>query len=509
MAVEKMADKLVIMKKLAIKALLLVLSACSMAGCGRRELLRVEQIMECDVETADSLIYSMNEPTGKRNRALYALLKTQIDYKMYRDAVNDSTIRISTDYYGKRYKDYHAAMAWYSLGCISAELGQDSTAADAYLTALSLFPDTLVRYYALAEQNLSYIFLDHNMDAEAIRMIKSCRENAVRLNDSAAIAFCDYNIAFSLLCNYEYDKARQLFLELKDNEWLSPDTKDDPWLQLSKIYHMADSDYKQSLNYVDSFLIRNNHDQSYATAYSIKADAYYGLNLIDSAQLYYQLSLIEPSDPYTTCDAYRRLSEIQSLKGNKDSATYFIKQASVWMDTIALATDSGVLYRILNRFSLSSYQPKSKQHILYTVAIVVLCISVISILSFKYYHKKPQSIADFAHDMAVFKQSELFQKMINVINNQLGLTGKERAAIEQEFQTSLPSIRKFIISKSKHLKSIELDFCIFTLAGFRQKDFVLFFIKSYSGIRNYKTRLKDKMPESIYNEIFRERTTVS
>lgn len=489
-------------RRFAMHALLLVAVGWCFTGCTDRRLILAEQLMETNVEAADSLIYSMDLPAGKSNRALYSMLKTQIDYKMYREAQNDNTIRIATDYYGNKYKDYHAAMAWYTLGCISAELGQDSTATDAYLTALSLFPDTLVRYYALAEQNLSYIFLDHNMEAEAIQMIKSCRENAIRLNDSAAIAFCDYNIAFSLLCNFEYDKAKQLFWELKDNAWLSPDTKDDPWLQLSKIVHLAYSDYNQSLNYVDSFFIRNNHQQSYGTAYSIKADAYYGLQLIDSAQLYYHLSLTEPSDPYTVCDAYRRLSEIQTLKGNKDSATYYIKQASAWMDTIALATDSGVLYRIINRFTLSSFKPKSKTHIFYNVLIVVLCVSAISILSYKHYRKKPKSIADFAHDLELFKQSDLYQKMINVTNQQIDLTGMEREAIEQEFQTSLPSIRKFIISKSKHLTSIELDFCIFTLAGFKQRDFVLFFVKSYSGIRNYKARLKDKMPESIYNEIF-------
>lgn len=139
MAVMKMADSMTIngrtandvreghrepvgMKRLASWGLLLLVAVCALTGCERGKLLKVERIMEQDIDTADTLIYSMDEPFGKRNRALYALLKTQIDYKMYRDAVNDSTIRIATDFYGKRYKDYHAAMAWYSLGCISAEL---------------------------------------------------------------------------------------------------------------------------------------------------------------------------------------------------------------------------------------------------------------------------------------------------------------------------------------------------------------------------------------------------
>ena len=216
-----------------------ITACCLLSGCRHSGLSRVERLMENDVETADSLICTMNKPTGNRGRARYALLKTQIDYKLFRPALNDSAIRIATDYYGRDRKSFHAAMAWYSLGCVSAELGRDSTAADAYLTALRLFPDTLVRYYALAQQNLSYIYLEHNMKDEAIRLIKSCRTNAVRLNDSAAITFCDYNIANSLLYNNEYDSARVMFLKLKDNPWMTPGTKDVPLLQLFKFRKLS------------------------------------------------------------------------------------------------------------------------------------------------------------------------------------------------------------------------------------------------------------------------------
>lgn len=492
-------------KKLASKALLLVLAACAMAGCGRRELLQVEQIMECDVETADSLIYSMNEPTGKRSRALYALLKTQIDYKMYRDAVSDSTIRIATDYYGKRYKDYHAAMAWYSLGCISAELGNDSTAADAYLTAIRLFPDTLVRYYALAEQNLSYIYLDHKMDAEAIPLIKSCRANAVRLNDSAAIAFCDYNIAFSMFCNDDYEAAEAIFLKLKDNKWLSPDTKDDPLLQLSKIAQLKDKDYYLSLAYVDSFVVRNMHIVPYGPVYSVKADAFYGLNLIDSAQIYYNRSLLEATDPYITCDSYRRLSEIQSIKGNKDSAAYYSRQASAWMDTIASATDPGMIFRIINRYSPTSFQPRNKRHALLVILIVVSCILIAAtnvVLFIINRNRKTKGVLYFAKDINHFKDSALYLEMVKVVHEQEELSSKKKSSFAKKFRKSLTGLREYIIKSSTQMSCMEVDYCIYTILGFKQKDFVLFYNISPSGSRNIKARIKEKTTEQLFKNIF-------
>ena len=362
------------------KVMLLIAAVWLLAGCGHSMLTQVERLMETDLEAADSLISSIEEPAGKRSRALYALLKTQIDYKMYRDATNDSTIRVATTYFGRRYKGYHAAMAWYSLGCVAAELGQDSTAADAYLTAIRLFPDTLVRYYALAEQNLSCIYLDHKMDVEAIPMIKACYNNATRLGDSIAMAFCEFNIARFLLYKNELDSAKVLFLDLKDNNWMSPDTKDEPYLQLSKIAIFKDSDYIGALNYVDSFMVSNKHKVPYGQAYSVKADAYYYLEQLDSAYRYYKLSLTESDDPYSICDAYRRISEINSINGNKDSASFFAKQASSWMDTIASSVGSYDFYNILLNNQNSFPAPINRRNTLLLIA--VLSVSTVVLVLF-------------------------------------------------------------------------------------------------------------------------------
>lgn len=497
--------------------MLVVLTACALTGCIRNRLLQVERLMESDIKTADSLICSMVEPTGKRNRALYALLKTQIDYKMYRDAVSDSTIRIATDHYGRRYKGYHSAMAWYSLGCITAALGSDSTAADAYLTAIRLFPDTLVRYYALAEQNLSYIFLDHRMDAEAIPLIKSCRANAVRLEDSAAIAFCDYNIAKSLLYNNDYEASRKMFLELKDSKWLSPNTINNPLIHLAKI-DFVNNNYIGAISYADSFLIKNQCTASNSTAYSIKADALYQLNFVDSAYNYYKLSLIDASEPYTICDSYRRLSEINSLKGNTDSASFFAKQASAWMDTITSSIGSDNILRALMSNSESLPRPINLYTLFFAIvsSLVLIAIIVQFSLQSKSNHvdlqaeqsmnniPKAETIADFEKDLIAFKQSDLYNEMIININEHKELEYKQKYGISRKFQISpeLKRIRNFIYASSNKLNGFELDFCIFLMIGFKQKDFHRIFNLSQSGSRNLKNRIKDKVPESIYRYIF-------
>lgn len=502
------------MRKVFVRSyFLLITLGLLLTGCEHSKLVQVEQLMETNVEVADSFLYSMNEPTDKRNRALYALLKTQIDYKMYREAVNDSTIRIATDYYGKDYKDYHAAMAWYSLGCISAELGQDSTAADAYLTAMRLFPDTLVRYYSLAEQNLSYIFLEHNMDTEAIPLIRSCRINAVRLNDSVAIAFCDLNIAKSYLYNNDYDTAFTLFQALKDNEWLTPSTKSIPIFEMS-IIAFYKQQYQQCIDYIDSFLTLNNKEQPCGAAYSTKADAYYNLGQIDSAFYYYRLSLTDSNDPYTICNTYRYLAEIYSSKGEQDSATYCTKQVSMWADSIVTASNSEIILRALLNHS-NSLVPKKDYK--YTLLLIISIFTAITVIILLYLHSKTKkekieenletiesrplrtSIYEFTDDINEFKHGKLYKTMATNIAKQEEPTQKDKNALIKDFRDSLIELRTFISTSGK-VNPDDIDFCIFTMLGFGQKDFNILFNIGQS--RTLKYRLKSKLPEELFNYIF-------
>lgn len=536
--VKKGLNGFVMIRKLASSFLLFVVATCTLTGCIRSKLSLLERIMESDVQVADSIIYSINEPNGKQNHALYSLLKTQIDYKMYRDIPNDSLIRIATEYFGTNTKGYHAAMSWYSLGCVAGLAGKDSVAVDAYLKAMSLFPDTLVRYYTLCEQNLGRIYVDHKMDAEAIRMLNSCRTNAVRLNDSAAIAFCDYNTATLYLYQMEYDTAQKMFLELKDSKWLSDNTKDLPLLQLSKILLLRDKNYDGAISYADSFISKNRNTLSYGAVYDIKANSYYYLNQLDSALSYYNLAITNSSDPHTVCDSYRRLAEIYAITGKTDSSYYCTVQASAWIDTIASITNPNDLFRMLNKQSEADtliFQKRNSlnSNMLFLASIIIIVLVALIVLHNKSeqaviptstpaqennvakehepdemttystnIQHKPSTISDFQDEINTFKQTDLYKRMVDVTHKQEELISKERNEITDNFSTSLNGLSLFLKSSSSNLNNIDICFCLFIILGFKQKDFNLFFNISPSGYRNLKLRLRNKLTQSIYDSIF-------
>ena len=129
-----------------IPILALLLAGC-MTSCRHSGisdgLQRAEALMETNPHAARAVLDSLNLQSSffifqSKDAALYALLKTQADYKCFLPLASDSLARIATDYYGTpRRPDYHAAMAWYTLGCVYTDMHQTEDAFAAYLKALS------------------------------------------------------------------------------------------------------------------------------------------------------------------------------------------------------------------------------------------------------------------------------------------------------------------------------------------------------------------------------------
>ena len=183
--------------KLRITASPLLLLAALFIGCGGHGHMRQLERLEAQLDTAPSVVRLALDSIpfaslGDEERALYAILRTQADYKCYVPLTTDTLIRHATDYYSKNRKSYRAAMAWYSLGCVYTELKDDASAVEAYLRAQTCFPDTTVRYFALCYQNLGRHYINRRMLDDALSSFRQCKQWAVLQNDSATVGYCDY-----------------------------------------------------------------------------------------------------------------------------------------------------------------------------------------------------------------------------------------------------------------------------------------------------------------------------
>lgn len=319
---------------------ILFLSAL-LISCKDRETYRylqdVEQVLETDVAAADSMLRCVQLSDNKRNRAYYAILKTQTQYKSNIVAQDDSLILTAVNYYANRYggkKDYHAAMAWYSLGCVYTDMGNDVQAINAYLKAKAQFPDTLVRYYALAEQNLGEHYLNQMMFDLSLSNLKGSLKNSFRLHDNVLTSNVRYLIALNSLHQANYKLADSLFSILLNDPLASSLRSRQCYMNLAKIYLNGYHNYSQSMKYIDRYLYELKDSFEMGVGYSVKADIFFEMQEYDSAYHYYRKSMDCQYELYTVCDNSGQLAVLSVMKGNTQEALEYMQLHDDLIDTI-------------------------------------------------------------------------------------------------------------------------------------------------------------------------------
>ena len=301
------------------------LIASILISCGNGKTLReAESLLETNPKAADSLLSAMPIPQSRRDRAWYAVLKTQAEYKQRKTFTSDSLIITATDYYGTSKKGtkarrYQSALAWYSQGCVYSELNNDYAAIDAYLKAKDLFPDTLIRYYALAEQKLGTHYLDRIMLDQSKKQFMSCKINAERLGDTKMYNYAFVRLGLCALYGRDFITSDSIFTFILNSNSFSNSHKTLAKLQKSKINLYNDRKYNDALLFVDSYINDMKQPSNPGTGYSVKADIYYEMNKYDSAYHYYKESMKYDIELYTRCSNADRLAELATLFDDDES----------------------------------------------------------------------------------------------------------------------------------------------------------------------------------------------
>ena len=345
-----------------VAAILLALSVSSCRDAGVRDaLVRAEALMESDPHAAravlDSIAYPHPLPKGKGARsaglpsfrrgkgeailqertgeaAHYAWLKVQTDYKCDVPLTTDSLVRIATDYYGvPRRKNYHAAMAWYTLGCAYTDMQEDLRGIDAFLKAKPLFPDTLNRYYTLCLQNLGKLYTSHYMYSEAEEYLKAFKRLCVERNDSTLMVHADYLLGKSLMWASRFDEADDCFEAVCKNHYTSPRIRHRVLFQKAKIYLHHRHDCDSALLFINDYLSVTSDDPS--SGLSVKGDIFRALGKLDSAYACYSVAASPMAEIKTRCNIYRNLAELSSeLKKNDAPLSFYTEQYTTLLDSI-------------------------------------------------------------------------------------------------------------------------------------------------------------------------------
>ena len=272
---------------------------------------------------------------SRKDAALYALLRTQADYKCRVRLTSDSLPLIATNYYGTRRKTQHAALAQYYLGCTYSDMGRDLDAIDAFLRATTLFPDTTNKYYAYSFYELGKLYLAHEKDNDALEAFLLYRRSVACLSDSVNIGYADMHLGRTYLYMENAEEAETFFLRVIDNPYMSRKYHANALFQLAKLNAYLKEDYAKAGEHINSYIAGYKQKENIGAAYHIKADILLHENQLDSAFYYNKKVLTCKQDPRTLCETYKSLTELSLALNRTDSSDVYFQHYMVFADSVS------------------------------------------------------------------------------------------------------------------------------------------------------------------------------
>ena len=192
----------------------LLVAIALLTGCGGRIGMRQLERLEARVNDAPdsvlTVLASSEPPRWGEARALYALLTVQAQDKSYIDVVDDSLIRVATEYYDHRGTPLRRLQAFYYHGRVYANAGHRHEAMTAYTRAKDFVPQVDASYpVGLLYAQLAVLYgYDYDYPQAVI-----CMEEAMRYYELAGKEH---------LLNYAKLDLGQLYLSMENTKQAEP-----------------------------------------------------------------------------------------------------------------------------------------------------------------------------------------------------------------------------------------------------------------------------------------------
>ncbi|MBQ2970784.1 MAG: hypothetical protein IJE15_10435 [Bacteroidaceae bacterium] len=372
-----------------IYAILLTTLFCM--GCGGHGHMRQLERLEAQLDTAPEVVRLALDsiPLATLNgeaRALYAILRTQADYKCYVPLTTDTLIRYATDYYNRNRKNYRAAMAWYSLGCVYTELKHDAAAVDAYLQAQSLFPDTAVQYYGLCYQNLGQHYLNKKMPDEALAAYTVFHNNTEGYDQ----LYADIGLAKVYIHKRQPEQAREILEELllhrDEMDTLSIETI---LFDLGKIEYEFYKDYDKADAYLDQLIALYDTNEVDA-AYWFKGDIAESRGCYDIAKRYYKKAMQGYDEVYLQYNCARSLLYLTLDSIAQPELYGYIKRFEQTSDSINRIERRNEIDEIhtAHQMELQQRELAQRHQRFISIGVCMLAVIVIGVLLFEHRRKQ-------------------------------------------------------------------------------------------------------------------------
>lgn len=512
-----------------IFSILFVLAGCSKSGFNR--LKSIEKILDVNPVEAGIRLDSI-EPSNLHGKglAMYAMLRTQADYLTGKSFTSDSLARIATGYWNSRKKDYHAAMSWYSLGCVYSDMGKDPEAIYALLKAKELFPDTLSANYMGSLYMLGTHYNSRKLYDDAINSFSACKRAYERIGDSRNVSLSEYNIGISYFGKKEYTKAREIFEHLLTDSNLDADNRNSCYLYLAHVENglLGKEGNLKELELVNLYLDGCTDEESRIPGYALKGIALYYSYQTDSAFEYLRIAHDGAQDMDTRILAVKGLEWVAIQMRNYQAAwnaEILNKQYQEELNKMSnLSEITQIQLQHNDEIQNQRFHSRVSKIILVSISLVILLIALAVIFNIQrdrkreaYYLKKYEDfVQKQMEDKATAKGNRLteaceafrggiaFNLVGDVIMQHRSFRQEERDVVVHDINLYFASLIAALRDEAGRLGQQDINLIFCTLLGFDQEVIADIMCTSRSNLRSIKSRLKSKISPESFSLYFKE-----
>ena len=391
--------------KRVLRYIAVVATVCvGLAGCGGSHnidarLALADSLIVDHADSAYTVLKAIDseELLSESDRAFYALLYTQAQYKNVDSIGSDSLINIALDYYKDNHNREHYTRTLIYKGAVMEELGNPEEALEWYLSAENnAAPDD---YLNLGQANLRMAVLySNNYSDYNLKIQKYTKaENYYYLAQNAQYQLmCLSGLGGSYrICNmdsayYYLDKALELAKEMgNEGELYSCTEMKVRGMLEDSLHHEAKTlalDYlnTKGTEYVDDDL------------YYDLASAYIGLGNADSAQYYFDKTAENPQNDSQKVTRLNTLGKINNILGKHQEAFFSIQEAEQRSVELIYRNDQNKLERIEQLYKQEvekniKYELQLNKIILICLILVIFVIILICVYFYRENQHKEKS----------------------------------------------------------------------------------------------------------------------
>lgn len=297
-------------------------------------LLEIERFVAAEPDSAYRCLQAVDTThLSRADQALYYLIRTETEDKLYIEHTTDSLIGLARIYFESVQDIPHLAKAWYLTGRIHSDWKDWEAATQDFLKARELTEHSTD--YALKGRIANYlggVNWDNNLHTEALPYYKEAYHYYSLAPDSASMAYALRNIGLVYAVTQKADSAVFYFTQ---GIFIAKATKNKRIL--SALYNSLGLFCKKAQRYEDAYLYLHlackNAPKKLYSAYVDIGHLYIQMGKLDSARIYLQSALSAPFLP-TRCMANYYLGELAHQEGKENEAYLYQKQYELLVDSL-------------------------------------------------------------------------------------------------------------------------------------------------------------------------------